>query len=112
MATLHLISNYFIANDVVDEDQDLLKIELVDPQNITITKVSVTSLTPASGSATIVVGNQANGLGDEIVITFSNGEFYAESSGQTIETTTTFFWIRSGNPFGLSNINVGIRYNY
>ncbi len=111
MPTLHLISNYSVFGDIVDTDTDLLKIELPDTQNITITKVSISSLTAATGAATIIVGNQANNAGDKITVTFSNGEYYAEQTGN-IETTSSFFWIHSANPENLSNINVSIKFNY
>ncbi len=111
MPTLHLVANWCVPGDIIDSNTDLLKVELVDPQNITITKLAVNSLSPATGAATIIFGNQASGAGDEIVVTFSAGNYYAETTG-TIETTTTFFWIRSGNPAGLSHINISPRFSY
>jgi len=111
MATLHIPLSFSIGGDIVDSNVDLLKIEIPNPTDAVITKVSINSLYEATGTATIEVRNTSNGGGDAITVTFVSGETYAEATGN-LTLTEDYVWIRSGTANGLGMLNGILRYYY
>ncbi len=110
MPTLQIPLTFSLGSDLVDTDTDLLKIEIPDPTNVNINKISIDSLLAAVGTPTIECRNTSSGAGDGITVTWVDSEFFAEATGTL--SITKYIWIRSGTPGNLSNINGTIRFNY
>ena len=110
MSTLQIPLTFSLGLDILDTDTDLLKIEIPDPTNVNVNKVSLNSLSDAVGTPTIECRNTSSGLGEGITVQFVDGEDFAENTG-TLSITDSI-WIRSGTPGNLSHVNGIIRYNY
>jgi hypothetical protein len=111
LATNQIVFPFSIGGDIIDLNTDLLKVEIPDPTNATVVKVRVSSMSNATGSATIQVRNASGGGGDTITVTIGVGTREDVTSGASM-TVTDYLWIRSGTPNGLSNISVTIYVTY
>ena len=103
--------NYSVSGDIITPNIDLLKVEIPNPTEVSIVKVSVNSFAAATDSEKIEVRNAANGGGSGIVVEFdaSADSYFAFNSGSL--SLTDYLWIRSGSIVGtLGDINVTIRY--
>ena len=108
MATARLVHNVHISGDIVDTNTTLREIELPDITNTTIKKIVVDSIANAAGASTISIENTSDASGSNITVTFALGEYHQSNTGTL--TTSSSFWIRSGTPNGLADLDIDVHY--
>ncbi len=106
----YLVVTYVIVLDLVDTNQDILKIEAPDVVRNVLRKCVVSFPANAVKTGSIEIRNAANGLGSGISVTITAGSKFFENTGDL--RAEDYFWVRSSTPCDTGGANVQLFYDH
>jgi len=107
----YLAVSYFIPLDLVDTNQDILKIDPPDSVRNVVRKCTVSFPTNVVSTGSIEIRNAASGGGSGISITITAGSKFHSNTGD-LRANPTYFWIRSATPCDTGGANVIVFYDH